>query len=337
MAVFIIAEAGVNHNGDIELAKRLVDAAKEACCNAIKFQTFKAEKLVTKTAAKAQYQIENTNSCESQYEMLKKLELTYHNHAELIKYCREKDIVFISTPFDEESADMLDNLGVRLFKISSGDITDKYLLKHIARKQKPIILSTGMSTLGEVEEAIQWIYEEGNRNVTLLHCTSCYPAKYKDINLMAIKTLKVAFRVRVGYSDHTPGMEVPIAAAAMGAEVIEKHITLDKNMMGPDHKASMEPVELVKMVECIRNIEKALGDGLKFPTGEELKVREAARKYIVTNRLIYRGQTISSDMLCIKRAGSGFEPKHMDSIIGSIAAKDLPEGHILQKGDFCMV
>jgi N,N'-diacetyllegionaminate synthase len=154
---------------------------------------------------------------------------------------------------------------------------------------------------------------------------------------MAIKTLKVAFRVRVGYSDHTPGMEVPIAAAAMGAEVIEKHITLDKNMMGPDHKASMEPVELVKMVECIRNIEKALGDGLKFPTGEELKVREAARKYIVTNRLIYRGQTISSDMLCIKRAGSGFEPKHMDSIIGSIAAKDLPEGHILQKGDFCMV
>ncbi len=334
MSVFIIAEAGVNHNGDIALARKLIDAAKNACCDAVKFQSFKADRLVTKTAGKAQYQIENTNSAESQYEMLKKLELSYNDHAELISYCRENNITFISTPFDEESADMLDNLGITVFKISSGDITDKHLLKHVAKKQKPVILSTGMSTLEEVEEALQWIYGEGNRNVTLLHCTSCYPAAVEDVNLNAIKALQHAFKVKVGYSDHTPGVEIPAAAVALGAEVIEKHITLDKSMPGPDHKVSLEPDELSKMVRYIRNIEKALGDGRKYPVQKELDVREAARKYIVTNREIYKGQVISYDMLCVKRAGKGIEPKQMDSITGSVALKDLAKGYALQPGDF---
>ncbi len=336
MAVFIIAEAGVNHNGDIELARKLIDAAQKACCNAVKFQTFKAERLVTKTAGRAEYQIENTGSDESQFKMLEKLELGFDSHMELARYCREKSIMFISTPFDEESSDMLDDLGVSLFKISSGEITNKYFLKHIAKKQKPIILSTGMSTLGEVEEALQWIYEEGNRNVVLLHCTSCYPAGYGEVNLKAMQTLKDAFKTRVGYSDHTLGFEIPFAAVALGAEVIEKHITLDRNMCGPDHAVSLEPGELVRMVNGIRNIEKALGDGIKKPVNGEIKMREAARRYIVTNRKIYRGQTISRDMLSLKRAETGFEPKNMDSIIGSIAAKDLAEDHVLQRDDFCL-
>lgn len=334
MSVFIIAEAGVNHNGDIMLARKLVDAAKNACCDAVKFQSFKADRLVTKTAARAQYQIENTNSSESQYEMLKRLELSYDDHVELMSYCKRSNIVFISTPFDEESADMLDNLGMTLFKVSSGDITDKYFLKHIARKQKPVILSTGMSTMEEIEEALEWIYEEGNRNITLLHCTSCYPTAFEDANLDSIKTLRHAFNVKVGFSDHTPGIEAPVAAVALGAEVIEKHITLDRNMNGPDHKASLEPYELSKMVGYIRNIEKALGNGLKCPVQKELHIREAARKYIVTSREIYKGQIISADMLCAKRTGGGIEPGEIDSIAGCKATRNLAEGHVLQAGDF---
>ncbi|MBZ4644151.1 MAG: N-acetylneuraminate synthase [Deferribacteraceae bacterium] len=334
MPTFIIAEAGVNHNGNIELAKSLIDIACEAGCDAIKFQTFKADNLVIKSAQKAEYQIKNTGNNDSQYDMLKKLELSYENHKELIKYCNSKNILFLSTPFDEESVDMLYDLGIKLFKIPSGEITNKPFLKYIAKKQKTIILSTGMSTLGEVEEALKWIYEEGNYQVTLLHCTSNYPAEISDVNLKAMLTLKDAFKVKVGYSDHTLGTEVSIAAVALGAEVIEKHFTLDKNMEGPDHKASLEPLELKKLVQAIRNIEIALGDGVKKPSRQELSTREVVRKSIVTCRSIEKGETITHEMLALKRPGTGLEAKYLEMILNKKATRNLPSDYILQIGDF---
>lgn len=334
MPTFIIAEAGVNHNGNIELAKSLIDIACEAGCDAIKFQTFKADNLVIKSAQKAEYQIKNTGNNDSQYDMLKKLELSYENHKELIKYCNSKNILFLSTPFDEESVDMLYDLGMKLFKIPSGEITNKPFLKYIAKKQKTIILSTGMSTLGEVEEALKWIYEEGNYQVTLLHCTSNYPAEISDVNLKAMLTLKDAFKVKVGYSDHTLGTEVSIAAVALGAEVIEKHFTLDKNMEGPDHKASLEPLELKKLVQAIRNIEIALGDGVKKPSRQELSTREVVRKSIVTCRSIEKGETITHEMLALKRPGTGLEAKYLEMILNKKATRNLPSDYILQIGDF---
>ncbi|MDP4182528.1 MAG: N-acetylneuraminate synthase [Bacillota bacterium] len=334
MPILLIAEAGVNHNGDIDTAKSLVDAAKKANCNAVKFQTFKADKLVTKFAQKADYQIDNTGTNETQFEMLKNLELSEENHWKLYNYCRQQDILFLSTPFDEESADFLEAMGMKIFKIPSGEITNKNFIKHIAKKRKTIILSTGMSTLGEVEEALEWIYEEGCKKVILLHCVSSYPADFKDVNLNAIRTLRECFKVKVGYSDHTVGTEASIAAAALGADVIEKHITLDRTMEGPDHKLSLEPLELEQMVTAIRNIEAALGDGKKRPTERELELRKNVRKYIVTEKNIYTGQTITSDMLSVKRAGGGFDPKYLELIIGAIAAKDMPYGHVIEKGDF---
>jgi len=320
---FVIAEVGVNHNGSIETAKKLVDIALKAGCDAIKFQTFKAEKIVTRQAKKAEYQIRNTSDLESQYEMLKVLELSQECHLELIKYCKCNEITFLSTPFDEESSDFLESIGLKMFKIPSGEITNKPLIQHIAKKQKPIILSTGMSTLGEVEEALEWIYEEGNTQITLLHCTSNYPTIPEDVNLRAMITLKQAFNIKVGYSDHTLGIEIPLAAVALGATIIEKHITLSKEMEGPDHKASLEPYELIEMVSKIRNLEKALGDGLKRPTIKEYETRTLARKSIVAVRDISTSEVINIDMLTCKRPGSGLAPKYIDMIVGKIAKRSI--------------
>lgn len=333
MSVFIIAEAGVNHNGKLETAKLLVDAAVEAKCNAVKFQTYKTERLVTKKVSKAEYQIQNTNKSGTQFDMLKSLELKEYEYKILLEYCKEKGIIFMSTPFDEGCADFLDNLGMDIFKIPSGEITNKYFLKHIARKKKNIILSTGMSSLEEVEEAVGWIYEEGNRDLALLHCTSCYPVQYDDVNLKAISTLKNHFNIKTGYSDHTPGIEIALGAVAIGAQIIEKHITLDRTMEGPDHRCSLEPDELKRMVLSIRNMEAALGDGIKEPAENELSVKKLARKYIVADKSIYAGQIISRDMLSLKRSGGGIDPKYIDGIVGAFAVKDLEEGSVIKEED----
>lgn len=323
MPVFIIAEAGVNHNGSLKLAKKLIDVAVEAGADAVKFQTFKAENLVTKTADKAGYQKQVTGSDESQFQMLKKLELSGKDHVELYDYCRKAGIMFLSTPFDFESADLLEKLGVELFKISSGDITNMPFLKYVARKNKPIVLSTGMSTLGEVEEAIDWIKQEGNEQIKLLHCTTSYPTLYTDVNLRAMETLRDAFKLPVGYSDHTPGIEIPIAAAAMGACIIEKHFTLDNAMEGPDHKASLEPDELKSMVSCIRNIEMALGDGVKKVTEKELQNLNIVRKSIVAARKIYKGHTIHEKDMAIKRPQTGISPKYFSNLVGKTVQNDV--------------
>lgn len=327
---FIIAEAGVNHNGDMELAKKLIDAAVEAGADAVKFQTFKAEKLVTKTAEKAEYQIKNTKDAGSQYEMLKKLELSYEDHVELYRYCLEKNIVFLSTPFDVESVDLLEKLGVKMYKVSSGDLTNKPLLQYVAGKGKPVILSTGMATLGEVEEAIRWIQQVGNHSILLLHCTTDYPTDYADVNLRAMETMGQAFQLPVGYSDHTLGIEVPIAAVVLGACMIEKHFTLDKNMDGPDHRASLNPEELKNMVASVRNIERALGDGVKRCMPKEENAKRIARKSIVMIKDVVKGQEITKDVMAIKRPGEGIEPKYADEIIGYRAAQDIKADTPLQ-------
>lgn len=343
-STFIIAEAGVNHNGSIELAKRLIDVANESGADAVKFQTFKAEKVVTTTAAKAKYQIENTGTDESQLEMLKKLELPLSAHEELFSYCKEKGIVFISTPFDEESADMLDNLGMTIFKIPSGEITNEPLIQHIASKKKPIILSTGMSYLEEVEKAIKWVMgvwenEYMGKNLsthppihplTLLHCVSNYPAAIEDVNLSAMKTMEIAFGLPVGYSDHTMGIEIPIAAVAIGAKVIEKHFTLNRNMVGPDHRASLEPDGLKAMVKAIRNIEKALGDGTKRPMEREADVRNIARKSLVAARDIKAGETITVNDILVKRPGVGIAPELIEQVINKIAKINIKKDSLLK-------
>ncbi|QAT40526.1 N-acetylneuraminate synthase [Clostridium sp. JN-9] len=320
--IFIIAEAGVNHNGDIYTAKKLIDAALEAGADAIKFQSFKAESLVTKDAPKAQYQKKNTGSG-SQYEMLKKLELSFDDHIILKKYCEEKRIMFISTPFDFRSVDLLEKLEIPIYKISSGDLTNIPFLKYIAKLNKPMIVSTGMANLGEVEMAVEAIRNIGNNEITLLHCTSNYPANYDDVNLNAMITMKNDFKLPVGYSDHTLGIEVPIAAAAMGASIIEKHFTLDKNMEGPDHKASLNPPEFKKMVSSIRNIEKALGDGIKKCNKSEEDAKRIARKSIVAGRNIAKGEVLSYENVSFKRPGTGVSPKFADKIIGKKAVCDI--------------
>ena len=319
---FIIAEAGVNHNGDINIAKKLVDAAFETGANAVKFQTFKAENLVTKKAPKADYQKKSTGNG-NQYEMLKKLELSYEDHVLLKKYCEDKGIMFISTPFDFESVDLLEKLDIPLYKISSGDLTNIPLLRYIGKLNKPMIVSTGMSNLGEVEIAVNTIKECGNNEITLLHCTSNYPTAYDDVNLNAMITLKNAFNLPVGYSDHTIGIEVPIAAVAMGVKVIEKHFTLDKEMEGPDHRASLNPQELKNMVDSIRNIEKAFGDGIKKCNINEESTKKVARKSIVARVNIRKGEVISYDKIAFKRPGNGISPIFMDEIIGKVAIEDI--------------
>ena len=322
MSVFIIAEAGVNHNGRLDLAFRLIEEAKKAGCDAVKFQSFKTEKLVTRFAKKAEYQVKNTNSDDSQYEMLKKLELSNDDHIKIIKYCNEVGICFMSTPFDETSADMLEDLGIEIYKIPSGEITNKPYIKHVASKQKPIILSTGMSTLDEVKEAVSWIREESDKSISILHCSTEYPADFKDINLRAIQTMSKELNLSVGYSDHTVGIEASIAAVSLGACIIEKHFTLDKSMEGPDHRASLDINELNELVRAIRNIELALGDGEKRPRGNELKNIDVVRKSIVAATKIEKGQVLTEEILTIKRPGSGIAPKYFDTIIGKTADRD---------------
>ena len=332
--VFIIAEAGVNHNGDIRLAYKLVDAAKEAGADAVKFQTFKAENVVSKITEKAEYQRETTNSEESQYEMIKKLELSFEDFVKIKDYCDKKGITFLSTPFDYESVDFLESL-VPLYKVGSGEITNLPFLEYIAKKGKAIILSTGMSTLGEVEEAVKTIINvNSSLPLVLLHCVSNYPAKYEDVNLKAMLTLKEAFELPVGYSDHTLGIEIAIAAVALGAKVIEKHFTLDRGLPGPDHKASLEPDELKKMVKAIRNVEKALGSGVKRPTQSELKVMKVARRSLVATRDIRAGEVVKESDILIKRPGTGILPKFKEIIIGMRLTRDVKKDNPFDWEDF---
>jgi N,N'-diacetyllegionaminate synthase len=316
---FIVAEAGVNHNGKIRLAKQLIDAAKDAGADAVKFQSFKAENVVTRKAPKAKYQKETTDTKESQYEMIKKLELSAGNLEELALHAQNKGIIFLSTPFDKGSVDLLDGLGVPAFKIASGEITNFPLIRHIAKKGKPVILSTGMATLEEINEALQVIQSEGIKDIVLLHCVTAYPAKVEDVNLKAMETLRCKFKLPVGLSDHTLGINIPIAAIALGACVIEKHFTLDKSLPGPDHQASLEPGELKQMVKAIRETEKAMGDGNKMATGEEKQIQKVARRSIVAGVNIPKGTIITEEMLDIKRPGTGVEPKYMNKVIGAIA------------------
>ena len=324
MSVFIIAEAGVNHDGLIDNAYRLIDAAVEAGADAIKFQTFKAESLVSKNADKANYQKQNTNESESQFEMIKKLELNVDAHKKLINYCNDKNILFMSSPFDHDSIDLLDELGLKIFKIPSGEITNLPYLRHIGLLAKQVILSTGMSTLKEVGDALSILIDNGTKkeDITVLHANTMYPTPMEDVNLNAILTIQKEFNVAVGYSDHTLGIEVDIAAAAMGVSVIEKHLTLDNNMDGPDHKASLEPKDFIAMVSAIRNIEKALGNYEKKPSPSESINMDVVRKSIVANQVIKKGDVLSDNNITTKRPGAGISPMEWDKIIGTLAAKN---------------
>ena len=331
--VLIIAEAGVNHNGSIKMAKQLIDVATEAGADIVKFQTFKAGKLVSKAARQAEYQKANLkNSDDSQYNMLKRLELDEAMHIELIDYCQQKGITFLSTGFDEESVDMLDRLGVPFYKIPSGEITNKPYLQHIARKLKPVVISTGMADLNEIKEALDVLTGEGLdlSMITVLHCNTEYPTPMEDVNLKAMLTIKETFKVKVGYSDHTKGIEVAIAAVAMGAEVIEKHFTLDRNLPGPDHKASLEPDELKAMVSAIRNIELALGDGVKKASKSEIKNITIVRKSIVAIKEIKKGEIFSTQNIAAKRPGNGISPMRWDEIIGEKAIKEFKPDDLIE-------
>lgn len=329
---YIIAEAGVNHNGSIERAKDMVKVAAKAGADAVKFQTFKAEKVVSRYAPKAEYQKKTTGADESQLEMVKKLELDEVAHKELLACCRSRNIQFLSTPFDLESIDLLNKLGLEIFKIPSGEITNLPYLRKIGALKKEIILSTGMSDLGEIENALNVLTGTGTKlkDITILHCHTEYPTPMKDVNLNAMQTIKYAFPgIHVGYSDHTEGIEVPIAAVAMGAAIIEKHFTLDKNMEGPDHKASLEPDELTAMVKAIRNIEKALGTGIKKPSSSELKNKPIARKSIVAARNIRKGESFTEEILTVKRPGDGISPMRWNKVIGQVAQKDYKEDELI--------
>ena len=326
---FIIAEAGVNHNGRLDLARRLVEVAARAGADAIKFQTFTAERLVTPDAPKAEYQGRATGAAESQYDMLRRLELSAAAHQELMTCCREQGILFMSTPFDEESADFLETLGVPGFKIASGEITNLPLLTHVARKGKPMIVSTGMARLGEVEAAVEAISAMGHRSYALLHCVSDYPASAADANLRAMHTLRAAFDVPVGYSDHTEGIEVALAAAALGACIIEKHFTLDRSLPGPDHGASLEPEELRRLVQGIRTVEAALGHGRKEPTRGEASTAAAARKSLAASRDIPAGTVLTDDLIAVKRPGTGLPPAMRPHLLGRTARVPIPAGSLL--------
>ena len=326
---FVIAEAGVNHNGDVDLAVKLIDEAVKARADAVKFQTFRAEALVSAKAPKAGYQRRTTDAGESQLAMIKRLELSYDVFRQLHAYCQEMGILFMSTPFDDESADFLDDLGVAVFKIPSGEITNLRFLAHVARKGKPMIVSTGMCFLGEVEAAVQAIEQAGNRDLVLLHCSSEYPANPQDVNLRAMLLLSQAFGVPVGYSDHTLGNEIPLAAVALGASVIEKHFTLDRNMPGPDHRASLEPGELQELVQGIRKVEAALGDGRKRPSAQELDTIVAARKSLVAACDIPAGTVLSEDLIVIKRPGSGLPPAMLPYLIGRTTKEAILSGDLI--------
>ena len=322
--VFIIAEAGVNHNGSVDLAKQLIDVAVDSGADAVKFQTFKAENLVSKNAQKAEYQKQTTDASESQFDMIKKLELDMETHKVLITYCLEKNIIFLSTPFDHESIDLLNELQLQIFKIPSGEITNLPYLRHIGSLGKKVVLSTGMSNIKEVGDALNILINAGTSkdNITVLHANTMYPTPMEDVNLNAMLTIQKEFDIAVGYSDHTLGIEVDIAAVAMGASVIEKHFTLDKTMDGPDHKASLEPEELKAMVGAIRNIEKALGSSEKKPSPSETVNIDVARKSIVASQSIKKGDKLSSKNITTKRPGTGISPMKLDAIIGTPAKRD---------------
>jgi len=323
LSVFIIAEAGVNHNGELKLAKKLIDVAKMAGADAVKFQTFKAETLASENAQKADYQKKNTSSSETQYDMLKKLELSHDMHIELIKYCKEKNILFLSSPFDCDSIDDLESINMPIFKIPSGEITHVPYLRKIGALNKPTILSTGMCTIDDIEFGMNILLNAGldKTNLSLLHCTTEYPCPFEDVNLNAIKTMRDHFELPVGYSDHTQGIEIALAAVAMGASIIEKHFTIDKSMPGPDHKASLDPDELRALVKGVRNIELAMGNGEKTPSASEIKNIPIARKSIVAKIKIEKGDAYTEENLICKRPGHGVSPTHWDDVIGKFASK----------------
>lgn len=323
MRTYIIAEAGVNHNGQLDLALKLCDAAKEAGVDAVKFQTWKTENIVTAQARQAAYQTENTGVEESQFDMLKKLELSYDHFRYIQEYCKKIGIEFLSTPDEEESLAFLVSLGLPFIKVGSGEVTNVLYLRKIASYGKPVILSTGMSTLAQVATAYDTLLASGAPKVSLLHCTTNYPCPYDEVNLRAMLTLKEAFKCQVGYSDHTMGTEIPVAAVAMGAEIIEKHFTLDRTMEGPDHKASLEPAELKLMVEQIRHIEAGLGDGIKRPNKSEAENAKVVQKSILAKRPIKQGETLTEDMLVAKRAGEGISVKYWDMVVGAYAIRDF--------------
>ena len=321
--VYIIAEAGVNHNGSYGLALRLIDAAKAASVDCIKFQTFKAESVVSKNAKKAEYQVANTHIDDSQYAMLKKLELTDEQFIGLKKRCEDIGIDFLSTAFDFDSIEFLHSLGCSIWKVPSGEITNLPYLIRIAQYGESVILSTGMATLDEVRAALKALHENGCGQITLLHCTTEYPAPYQDVNLSAMLTMKSEFGLPVGYSDHTQGITIPVAAVAIGATVIEKHFTLDKTMEGPDHKASLEPNELKDMVEAIRQVEAAIGDGEKTPSESEKKNIAVARKSIVAKRQITKGEMLTEENITTKRPGNGLSPMRWYDVLGTAAVRDF--------------
>lgn len=328
----IIAEAGVNHNGSIELARQLVDVAVDAGADYVKFQTFKAEKIASRNAAKASYQQKTTSANESQLAMLKKLELSKADHLSLIDYCSKKNIQFLSTPFDEESIELLKDLGIRLGKIPSGEITNLPYLRKMAKTFPQLILSTGMASLKEIEEALNVLLSSGAQksNIVVLHCNTEYPTPFEDVNLLAMPSIGKKFAVAFGYSDHTKGIEVPIAAVALGAVVIEKHFTLDRNMEGPDHKASLEPRELKEMVSAIRNIEKATGSDIKGPSASEIKNITIARKSIVAAVNISKGEIFTEKNLTVKRPGSGVSPMQWDAVLGKKASRDFEADELIE-------
>ena len=328
----IIAEAGVNHNGDISLAKQLIDVAAAAGADLVKFQTFNAGRLVTRTAKKANYQKQTTDSAESQHEMLSRLELTEAMHLELIAHCKMQNIGFLSTGFDIESIDLLSNLGQECFKVPSGEITNLPYLRHIGQLEKKIILSTGMSTMGDIESAIEILENAGTprAKITVLHCTTEYPTPMVEVNLRAMHSIYAAFGTAVGYSDHTQGIEVSIAAVAMGAVVIEKHFTLDRNLSGPDHKASLEPEELNAMVAAIRNIEVALGDGIKRLTDSEFRNKSVVRKSLFASREIKTGELFTAENITAKRPGTGISPMEWDRVLGRSARRNFLADELIE-------
>lgn len=335
--VTIIAEAGVNHNGSLEQAKELINAAVHAGADYVKFQTFDADKLVSKRAKKARYQSENITGSENvyQHEMLKKLQLSREQHIELIEYCQRMNIRFLSTPFDEKSIELLVELGVDYLKIPSGELTNKPFLECIGQQRIPVILSTGMSTLAEVQEALEVLLSQKLvlDDITVLHCNTEYPTPFEDVNLRAMKTMEKAFRVKIGYSDHTLGIEIPIAAVVMGARVIEKHFTLDRDLPGPDHRASLEPDELKKMVESVRNIEKALGTGFKKPSDSEKSNITVVRKSIHAATDIAKGALINPEDLVMLRPGDGLSPMDIDEVIGKKVVRTISGGEKLKRSD----
>jgi N,N'-diacetyllegionaminate synthase len=324
-SVFIIAEAGVNHNGSLEMALQLVDVAADAGADAVKFQTFTADALVSKTAQKADYQKQTTSADESQYAMLKRLELSKEDHLAIIKRCQARQIQFLSTPFDSSSIALLHTLGMTTYKVPSGELTNLPYLRQVGAVAQQVILSTGMANLAEVEDALQVLLAAGltRDQVIILHATTEYPCPLDEVNLTAMLTLKHAFSVVVGYSDHTKGIEIPVAAVAMGAKVIEKHFTLDNRLAGPDHKASLEPNELVAMVRAIRHVELALGNGIKQQTASEQKNMAVARKSLVASTLIKKGELLTPDNVTVKRPGTGISPMRWDDVIGRAARKEF--------------